>query len=124
MNGKIVLRVLLALGLIAGAVGIAIYAYNVGIAQGLIESGKLAAPTTGVAPYPFYGGPFFFHWPFGFGLGLLGCLFPLLFFVLFFGLLRGMIGRGHWGKHRAHWEKGVPPMFEEWHRKMHEPQAQ
>jgi len=23
---------------------------------------------------------------------------------------------GHWGRH---WENGVPPMFEEWHKKAH-----
>jgi hypothetical protein len=25
--------------------------------------------------------------------------------------------------HHGAWEKGVPSMFEEWHRKMHEPQS-
>jgi hypothetical protein len=125
MNGRIILAVLLAVILIAGMVGAGIYVYNVGVAQGLADSGKLAAPTTGVAPYPYAGGPFFYHRPFGFGL--LGCAFPLLFLFLFFALLRTILWRGPWGwRHGMHhgvWEKGVPSMFEEWHRKMHEPQS-
>ena len=38
---------------------------------------------------------------------------------------RGWGPPGHWRHHR-HWdqgEHGIPPMVEEWHRKMHEPQA-
>ncbi len=121
MYGRIILGVLLALVLIAGVVGIGAYVYNAGVAQGLVESGKVVAPATGVAPYPFYGGPFFYR-PFGFGFGLLGCLFPLLFFFLLFGLLRGLWWRGHWGRGGPYgrWENGVPPRFDEWHRKLHE----
>ena len=125
MNGRIIIRVLLALVLLAGVVGIGIYVYNAGVAQGLAESGQLGVPETGGVPYPYYGGPFFLR-PFGWGFGLLGCLIPLLFVFLFFGLLRGLFWRGRWGwgpsGHRGRWEKGVPPMFEEWHRRAHEPQ--
>ena len=123
MNGRFVFGVLLAVVLIVGAVGVGVYAYNAGVAQGMIESGKVVAPATGLAPYAYYGGPFFFH-PFGWGFGFLGCLFPLLFFFLFFGLLRGIFWGGRWGwRHHRHLdsgEHGVPPMVEEWHRKMHE----
>jgi hypothetical protein len=122
MNGRIFLRIVLALVFIAALLGLGTYVYNVGVAQGLAESGKLVAPVPGSVPYPYYGGPFFFR-PFGFGFGFLGCVVPLLFLLLFFGLLRGILWRSHWGGHRGHWEKGVPPMFEEWHRKAHEPQG-
>jgi len=125
MYGRIVLAVLLAIVLIVGAAGLGVYAYNVGLAQGMADTGRPAAPATGVAPYPYYGA-FFFH-PFGWGFGFLGCLFPLLFFFLIFGLLRAVIWGPRWGwHHHRHWERGehgVPPMVEEWHRKMHEPQA-
>ncbi len=117
MNGRIVVRILLVLVLIAAALGIGVYVYNAGFAQGLVESGKLVAPAAGAVPY-FYG-PWFYR-PFGFGFGLLGCLFPLLFFLLFFGLLRGFFWRGGWGGPRGYWGRGVPPMFEEWHRQAHE----
>ena len=116
------MRMLLVLAVIAGAAGIGVYAYNVGVAQGLAESGKLAAPPTGFVPYLHYGGPFFFG-PLGFGFA--GCLFPLLFAFLVLVLLRGLFWRGRWawGGHHGHWERGIPPMFEEWHRRAHEPQS-
>ena len=126
MNGRLILIVLLAVLLIAGAVGVGVYAYNAGVAQGLAQGDTATAPGTGGVPYPAYGVPFFYR-PFGFGFGLLGCIVPLLFFFLFFGQLRGILwrGRGGWGGPRGHWGKGgVPPTFEEWHRKAHEPQAE
>jgi hypothetical protein len=123
MNGRFFLGLLLAIVLIVGAVGIGAYAYSVGVAQGMADTGRATAPTAGVAPY--YGG-FFFH-PFGWGFGFLGCLFPLLFFFLIFGLVRGLVWGPRWGwHHHRHWdhdERGIPPMVEEWHRKMHEPKT-
>ncbi len=122
MNGRIVLRMVLALVVIAALVGLGVYVYNAGVAQGLATSGKLVAPEGGVTPYPYYGQPVFFG-PFGFGLA--GCLFPLLFIFLAVALLRGIFWHGPraWSGRHGHWEKGIPPMFEEWHRKAHEPQA-
>ena len=120
MNGRLVVGVVLVLVLILGMIGIGAYVYNAGVAQGLAESGKLAAP--GTAPYPYYG-PVFFHWPLGFGF--LELLFLLFFFFLIFGLLRALFWRRGWGRGGpgGHWGKDVPPMFEEWHRRAHEPQS-
>ena len=120
MYGRIVLSVLLALVVVAVLAGIGFYAYNAGIAQGMVDSGKLVTPTTGMSPSPYFGGRFFYH-PFGFGF--LGCLMPLLVFFLICGLLRGIFWHGRWGGHHRHWENGYPPMLEEWHRKMHEPKT-
>ena len=122
MYGRIVLGVLIAVLLIAGAVGIGVYSYNFGVAQGLVDSGKLVAPAAGAAPYPYLYRPFGFH-SVGLGFGYLNCLFPLLFFFLLFGLCRAFIWRGRWGwggMHHRHWDGNIPPMVEEWHRKMHE----
>ena len=123
MNGRIIVRVLLALILIAGLVGIGTYVYNAGVAQGLTASGKLTTPDGAAVPYPYYG-PFLR--PFGFGFGYLGLLFPLFFLFLFFGVLRAIFWRGRWGGgwrgDREHWKDHVPPMAEEWHRRMHESQ--
>ena len=47
MNGRIVFAILLVLALIAGAAGIGIVTYNAGVAQGMVESGKVAAPAQG-----------------------------------------------------------------------------
>ncbi len=121
-RGGFIRGLLIAILLIAVVGGAAMFAYNAGIAQGLSDSGKLVAPVAPIAPYPYYGP--FFH-PFGFGFGAFGCLFPLLFFFLIFGLARGIFWRGHWGwkGHHGQWESSVPPKFEEWHNRAHEPKS-
>lgn len=109
---------LFAILLIAVVVGVGYYGYNMGVAQGVANSGKLIPPETSVAPYPYYR-PFFFH-PFGF----FGWLVPIFFFFLFFALIRAIFWGGHWGwGHHRHWEDGVPPRFEEWHKRSHEPKS-
>jgi hypothetical protein len=129
---RILWRVLAALVLIAAILGIGVYAYNIGIAQGLTQ--KLPVAQTGgpvQMPYMYYGHPFF-----GFGFGLLGCLVPLFLFFLVFGSLRALFWHGPmgWGRmhmHRRHWgwrdendkddkdDKDIPPFFAEWHRRAH-----
>jgi hypothetical protein len=117
MIGRIVLCVVLAFVLVAAAAGIGLYAYNTGVAQGMLDSGKITLPATGVAPMPYRAGPFF-H-PYGWGFGT--CLMPLLFFFIVFLMLRAICFPRHmWGRHFRHWEKGYPPMLDEWHRQMHE----
>ena len=113
-RGGFIRGLFIAILLIAVVGGAAYYAYGAGIAQGLADSGKLVAPTAPIAPYPCFG----MH-PFGFGFGPLGCIFPFLFFLLFFALVRGFLWRGHWGA-EGH---SVPPKFEEWHKRAHEPQS-
>jgi len=129
MNRRIVLGFLIGLVLIAGAATIGFYAYQAGVAQGLVESGKLAVEPASPEGYVYHyrGGPFFLHHRFGFGFGFLGCLIPFLFFILIFSIIRMIVfGPQHWGGwgYRGHWgpggwEKGVPPMFEEWHQRAH-----
>ncbi len=128
MSSGIFWRVVLAIVLIAALVGVGTYVYNAGVAQGLAASGKIVAPDGGVAPYAYYG-PFYQPW--GFGFGIFGLIFPLLFIFLIFGLLRGIFfggwrGRRGWGdprSQRGEWPHDVPPTVEEWHRKMHESQS-
>ena len=122
MNGRVILAVLLTLALIAGAAGIGITAYNAGMVQGRVETGQVAAPAQAVGGYPYYGP--FFH-PFGFGFGFFGFLIPLFFLFIAFGVLRAIFWRGRWGGYMRHgqqgqWDNGVPPRFEEWHRRMHD----
>ncbi len=112
MNGRFILGLVLVLALLVLAAGIGVYAYNLGIAQGMVDSGKITAPS----PYPFYG-PYFFR-PFGFGF--FGFLGPLFFFLIIFALVRALFWGRHWGRYPGHWEGQVPPAVEEWHRKMHE----
>jgi len=107
----------IAILLIAIVGSVAFYAYSAGIEVG---RGGVVSPVQ-IAPYPYYG----MH-PFGFGFGALGCFFPFLFVLLFFALMRGIRGacRGRWGHgmHHGPWDNGVPPKFEEWHKRAHDPQ--
>jgi hypothetical protein len=111
MNNRYLLRALVIGVLFLGAAAVlGIGAYNAGVAQGLAESGRLiAAPAVGTPVYVW-------QRPWGFGFFP---FFPLLFLFLFFFVVRGMLwrGRGH-GGWRYRYE-GVPPMFEEWHRRAH-----
>jgi hypothetical protein len=74
-----------------------------------------------------YGMPYgrgFHHAPF---FGCFGLLIPLFFLFLAVKAFRFMFWgprwahhmHGHHGPWRNHWENGVPPMFEEWHKRAH-----
>ena len=124
MNGNnIALRLFAGLVLVLAIAGIAYFAYQAGIAQG--SPVVLEAPSGEIAPmpYPYYGwgGPY--HRPFGFGFGLLGFLFFLFLFFAALRAFRFLFWAPRWGQHRGswgrHWENGVPPMFEEWHKRAH-----
>jgi hypothetical protein len=88
---------------------IGVYAYNLGVAQGIAESGRLAAAPGAAAPVVVWGRP----WGFGFFP-----IFPLLFLVFWFVVLRGLLWRGRWYG-RGCGYGGVPPAFDEWHRRAH-----
>jgi len=125
MNGNnIALRIISALVLVAVLAGIAFFAYQAGIANG--SPITIESPSGESAPAPYYGyGLPFYRWHYGFGFG---CFGPLLALFLIFAAFRAFrfafwgprwgwgSHRGHWGKH---WEGGVPPMFDEWHKRSH-----
>jgi hypothetical protein len=101
---------MIAIAAIAGA-----YAYNLGVAHGIAESGRaLSAPGTG--------GPAVVMWPrpWGFGFGFFP-FFPFLIVLFWFAVLRGICWRGGWRRHgwNDYRNGGVPPAFEEWHRRAH-----
>ena len=83
--------------------------YQAGVAQGIIDAGRVpAGAAVGMAGYGYGWG---FH-----GFGFLGLLFPLFFLFILFGILRaifGFGGRGRgWGRHDGYgyggWGKGGP----------------
>ncbi len=105
---------LIGLLAITALVLVGVYAYNVGVAHGLAESGKLAAFGHGGPVGGWWPGP----WAFGFGF------FPIwpLFFILFwFLVVRALFWRGPW--HHRGWGGDVPPAFDEWHRRAHRQQG-
>jgi len=120
MNGRIFFRILSAIMLIAVLAGLGVMVYNTGVTHGLAAGGTLPAPSNQV-PSPYYGyGPFWHPW--GIGFFPFGILIPLLFFFLIFGLIRSLFFRGWHGPRHYGWSgpRGVPPAFEEWHRRIHE----
>ena len=133
MNGNIGLRILSGLVLVAAIAGIAFFAFQAGVAQG--SPVTIEAPEGGAAPgpYPYYGWGMPYHRPFGFGFGFFGFLI-LLF--LFFAALRAFRflfwgARWGWGHHHGghgpwgrEWKNGMPPMFEEWHKRAHGEQTE
>ena len=124
MDGKIALRIFAGLVLLAAITGIALFAFNAGAATHI----QVPANSTGPAPYPVYGYPFFWGgFPF-FGLGCFGPLIAILLFFLAFRALSFVFwgprwGRWHGMRHawRHGWdeENGVPTMFREWHDRAH-----
>ena len=120
MNGRIWLRILAAVVLVAAIAGVAGIAFNAGVATHIQVPAGGAQP-----PYPYFG--FGFWHPFGF----LGCLAPLFGLLLVFLAFRALSflfwgprwGYGHHMRHawRHGWtdEQGVPPMFREWHDRAH-----
>src|SRR5512142_2266600 len=123
MAGKIVLRIVAALVLIAAVAGIAFFAFNAGVATHV----QLPANANGQTPYPYYGWGFWHPFPF-FGFG---CFGPLIALFLLFLALRAMSfvfwgpRWGHGGHMHRGWrhgwdeEGGVPSMFREWHDRAH-----
>jgi hypothetical protein len=108
----------LAIGIVALAAvaAVGVYTYNLGLAHGIAESGRaIAVPGGGV--------PVVAVWPrpWGFGFGFFP-FFPLFFILFWVVVLRGMFWRRGW-RGRGYGYDGVPPAFDEWHRRAHEKEA-
>jgi len=130
MTGKIVVRIVSALVLLAAIAGIAFFAFQAGVAKGSPVTMTAPSGESATVPYMYHGYEFGhtrFIYPFGFGFGCFGLLIPLFLFILAMKAFRFMMWGprwGHMGHHRhgpwgRHWENGVPPMFDEWHKKAH-----
>ena len=134
----IVLRVIGFLLLATLIVGGGAMVYKAGMAQGISQAPAVATAISEAAEngqavppmmygygygYPMYGRHHFGFFPFGAICG------SLLFLFLLFGFMkmiffRGMWHRG-WGDHKhgswgKDWEGGLPPMFDEWHKRAHD----
>lgn len=128
MNDRVGFRIIAGLVLVAAIAGIAFFAFRAGVTQGSPITVEAPSGETVPAPYPYYGYGYGmrFHHPFGFGFG---CFGPLLVLLLLFLALRSFRflfwgPRWGWGHHHhspwgMRWENGVPPMFDEWHKRAH-----
>ena len=111
MGNRFGFRLVIALLAVATLVSVGFYSYNAGMARGVAESGRVIASPGGAAPTIFWPRP----WGFGFGFPL----FPLFFVFFWIFVLRGLFWRGgHWSRRWG--VDGVPPAFEDWHRRIHE----
>jgi hypothetical protein len=106
MNRRIAMVVAVVLVAVALAAVIGTTAYRAGVARGLAEAGNVPGPWV-------YHGLFWYPGPFAF-------LFPLLGLFFMLALVRGLFWRGWCAGGRSSWTAGVPPMFEEWHRRAHQ----
>jgi hypothetical protein len=134
MTRSITFKVIMALVLVGALVGLGYYAYQLGFANGATQENQVESGSASAPVYPYYG-MHFFH-PF-MGFGFLGCLVPLGLLFLFFCAMRGLfwhgprrwggMHHGPWGRSgtgHPDWSDGFPPVAEEWHRKMHDKQAE
>jgi hypothetical protein len=135
MKGRIFAGLFLVFVLVVGAIGLSAVAFNMGVSQGIAQGAQVMQVPAAEAgnAVRMYSGPYFYPRPFGFGFGLGGILIAGLVLFLIFGLVRRIIwggamvgpwafrrGFGHWGANGA---AGVPPMVEEWHKRMHAQEA-
>ena len=123
MNGKIAIRIFSALVLIAAIAGIGYFAFNAGVAQG--SPVTVNAPQGQPYPMPYYPHGFGMPMPF-FGFGCFGILITLFLLGLAMKAFRMMMWGPRFGHMHGHgpwrhgWgEHGVPPMFDEWHKRAH-----
>ena len=136
MFKNVVFRIVAGLVLLAAIAGIAFFAYQAGVTHGAAANIQLPTTETGVQFYPHYGmHPFM-------GFGVFGVLFAFFLLCLAFGALRRLFWGPRWGwRHMGHgpmghhgpegygpmgrgsWGEGVPPIFAEWHRRVHEQPA-
>jgi hypothetical protein len=124
MNGKIVFRVVSGLVFLAVLAGLAFFAFQAGVAQGSPVTIQAQSGESVPVPSYYYNYGMGFHHPFGFGFGCFGPIFLVFLLILALKSFRMMMWgpRWGWGGHRhghAWGERGVPPMFEEWHKTVH-----
>jgi hypothetical protein len=103
--------VLIAMLVVSAAAMIGVGSYNAGVARGFVESGRAVAATPGAVPYDH---DLHRHWGAGFFP-----IVPLLFFFFLFACIRGLWWGGPWRGGLHYRYHGVPPSFEEWHRRAH-----
>lgn len=129
-----VFGLLLVLGLIAGA---GAFGYRAGFTKGIAHAPEVAAAIEKSAENgqvalisPMYGYGYGYPHPYGFGHPhffnpFSAICLSIFFLFLFFGAMKMLFfrrmrhGWGHHGHWRKEWEGGVPPFFEEWHKRAH-----
>ena len=131
MNRSTVFKIILTIVLVAALAGLGFIVFNAGVARGMAFSANLPQGE-GLRSIPYFAMPYGrMHYGFG-GFGFFGCLIPIFLILLIFFAIRGLFWHrprywshmhsGYWGGpfKQSDWRYNVPPMFEEWHRRVHE----
>jgi hypothetical protein len=110
MNGRAIVSFLVGLIFVGILVGVGVGIYQAGLAQGVLDAGRL--PAGAVVPVAGYG--YGYGWGFH-GFGIFGLLFGIFFLFLIFRLIGAAFGRRRgwgpgWGG-RGYWGKGYGPGF-------------
>src|SRR3990170_6084549 len=107
-NGwRFAIGLVLVVALILGAVAIGYAAYNAGVAQGAAVAADAPAVVPAAVPaYARYGPMMYGYGSPHFGFGFLGCLIPLFFLFVVFGLFRFVVRGGMWGHRDGGWGPG------------------
>jgi len=114
MGGRFAFRWLTGFVMVAALAGVAFYSYNLGVAQGVAQGvAERVAAAPGATGVPVVIWPR----PWGFGFGFFP-FFPFLFILFWFFVARALFWRGVW-RGRGCGYGGVPPAFDEWHRRAH-----
>ncbi len=110
MRGGLAARLAAAGLAVAAFAAVGLFSYNLGVAHGVATSAQAVAaggpPVAMMWPRPWWG-PGFGWFPF----------FPLLFILFWVVIVRGLFWRGR--DYHGWRDGGVPPAFEEWHRRAH-----
>ena len=111
MDNRLGVRLIIGVLAAAALVAVGLYAFNIGVAHGLAESGRLAALPGGEGRHvAFWPGP----WAFGFAWFP---FFPFVGILLLFLVLRGFFWWGRGG--RACGSGRSPAHWDDWHRRAH-----
>ena len=111
-----------ALAAVVLAAFVGYFAYNAGVAHGVVTSQQISAggatAPAAVPPAAVYWYGYGWHRPWGFGF------FPFFFLLFFFfWVLRAAAWGGPWRRYRCYgggYYSDLPPSFDEWHRRAHE----
>jgi hypothetical protein len=90
MGRRIGFQIALGLLIVALVAGVGVYTYNLGMARGMAVTAVASAPNDAVPMVPMWPHP----WGFGYGFFPFFPFFPLLFVLLLFVLMRGLLWRG------------------------------
>lgn len=129
-----IFRIFGGLLLIAVLIAGGVFVYQAGVAQGISQAPEVVtaiekAAENGQSNPMMYGPGLGYGYPYHYGFGHHFGFFPfgicgsILFLFFFFGIMKMFFFRrwrhAHHGWGHDKWEHGVPPHFNEWHKRTH-----